>query len=362
MRPFTPALVLGLAVALLAASPLAACTSFCLDTRDGPFFATNLDLKLDEGLIFVNRRGLAKEGYQRGTTGEVARWVSRYGSVTFNLAGRELAWCGMNEAGLVVSQMALDVSVLPAPDERPPFDNSSWVQYVLDTCGSVEDLVRMEPPLRLNDRTPCHFLVADADGRCAAVEYLNGRMVCYTGERVPVKVMTNVPYAAGVAFLESGVVPDFNPGRSVQRVAAAAAEIDAFGAGPGDLAVDHALRVLTEVVVARRSFWSDLFHEPYTRWSIVFDIPRREVHFRTVDHPGVRRFALDRFDLSCEAPVRMLDVNADLEGAVETKFEPYDHDANLKLFRTFCDRWGVRLSREASASFVRLMEGFECAR
>jgi hypothetical protein len=41
-----------------------ACTSFCMDTPDGPVFGANLDLFIPgDGLVLVNRRGIAKESY-----------------------------------------------------------------------------------------------------------------------------------------------------------------------------------------------------------------------------------------------------------------------------------------------------------
>ena len=98
MRPFA---LTALCCLLVLCSPVAssrACTSFCLDTPDGPFYAMNLDLMTGEGHVFVNRRGIAKEGYRTSTTGETAKWLAKYGSVTFNLVGRELPWGGMNEA------------------------------------------------------------------------------------------------------------------------------------------------------------------------------------------------------------------------------------------------------------------------
>ncbi len=339
-----------------------ACTSFCFDTPGGPVFAVNMDLILGEGLLFTNRSGLAKEGFLRSTTGETAKWTSRYGSASFNVVGREFAWCGMNEAGLVVSQMALEVSVLPPPDERPPVDNGFWVQYVLDTCGTVEEAAGVDSLIRLQDESPCHFLVMDATGACAAIEYLGGRFVVHAGEALPVRAMANAPYADGPAYLETGRVPPFNPGDSVQRVAAAARKIEAFDPASGTSPVEYSLGVLTGTVAAPRSFWKDLFHEPYTRWSMVFDAARREVHFRTAENPRVRRFSLADFDLSCDAEVRMLDVNGEGEGEIGARFAPYDHEVDLALFRNFLDRWGVEVSREDAIGLTRFLEGFECAR
>ena len=94
----------------------------------------------------------------------------------------------------------------------------------------------------------------------------------------------------------------------------------------------------------------------------MFDLARREVHYRTQDSPEVKRVALGRFDLSCEAPLLMLDVNADLEGDVAGHFTPYDPDANLKLFREFCDRWDIDVSKEDAEGLMRFFESFECAK
>jgi len=48
--------------------------------------------------VFINRRGIAKVNFRKGINGERLKWVSKYGSATFSLLGREFAWSGMNEA------------------------------------------------------------------------------------------------------------------------------------------------------------------------------------------------------------------------------------------------------------------------
>jgi len=363
MRTVSTAALCCLLLICLQDIPSRACTSFCLDTRDGTFFATNLDLSFGDGYVFVNQRGIAKEGYLQSATGETAKWTSKYGSVTFNVVGREFAWSGMNEAGLVVSSMELRTSTLPQPDERAPLGIADWVQYVLDNCATVQETIQLDSLVRVQDTAiPNHYLVMDADGQCAAIEYLDGRFVCYTGKELPIRALANATYAAGIAFIEHGVFPAVNPGASVERVAAAADKVERFGADPDASPVDYSLRVLTETVVAPKSFWRDLFNEPYTRWNVVYDISRREVHFRTVDSPQVKRLLLGSFDLSCEAPLLMLDVNAEFEGNVERFFTPYDHDLNLKIFRDNCDRLGIEVSKEAAVELMEFFESFECAR
>lgn len=46
------------------------------------------------------------------------KWISRYGSITFNQVGRDLPFGGMNETGLVVEHMSLPQTTYPTRDNR----------------------------------------------------------------------------------------------------------------------------------------------------------------------------------------------------------------------------------------------------
>ncbi len=67
------------------------------------------------------------------------------------------------------------------------------------------------------------------------------------------------------------------------------------------------------------------------------------------------------FDLSCAAPVLMLDINALLEGNVAESFVPYDHDVNQELFQVFCGRWGIDIYASSTIELMALFESFQCA-
>jgi len=158
-----------------------ACTSFCLDNSGHAVFGTNYDNETWEGLLFVNKRGVTKTGWEAGTSGKYARWTAGYGSVTFNLAGVQMAWAGMNEAGLVISTMWLRDTYDPPPDERPPLISPLWVQYQLDTCATLEEVMANDARVRIAD-TGDHYLICDRSADCAAVEFLAGRTVFHTGD------------------------------------------------------------------------------------------------------------------------------------------------------------------------------------
>jgi len=338
--------------------PSLACTSFCFETPDGPFFAANLDLFIPaDGLVLINRRGIVKENSRQGTTGKTAKWISKYGSVTFNIAGRGFVWSGMNEAGLVISGMELKASEYPEPDERPPFDLGSWTQYVLDTCGSVQEAIQVDSRIRLvrDGSEPSHFLITDAKGNTAAIEYLDGQFVVYTGENLPVKAMSNMPYALALDAFKRGGHPwwkwSSDPGQSAERFAGTAVRMQNFDPDGGISAIAYSFTTLSKVVAAA-----------HTKWSVVYDIAKRVVWFGSVVSPKGKHLSLNAFDLSCGAPLLMLKVNTAFEGNVEGAFTPYDQEVNLKVFSTYCALAGIQVTQKDAIDLMRRYESFKCAR
>jgi len=190
------------------------CSSFCLDNGDYCVFGANQDNQIDAGMLFVNKRHVMKTAWDPSTSGEYARWISRYGSVTFVHAGYQMAWAGMNEAGLMISTMALGKTQNPAPDERPPLASSFWAQYQLDNFSTVEEVIASDAHVRIAD-TVDHYLVCDARGKCATIEFLEGEIVVHNGVTLPVQALTNSVYEDAVSYWE---VDEQNVGMLVQRV------------------------------------------------------------------------------------------------------------------------------------------------
>lgn len=126
-----------------------ACSALAVVSDGHTVFGANLDYRDHcRGQLFINPRGLRKTGLIPSTSGTVAEWVSRYASVTFNFVGYQLASAGMNERGLTMSTMALPQSVCPPPDHRPTLDSGFWMQYLLDTCASVEEVIAADAEVR----------------------------------------------------------------------------------------------------------------------------------------------------------------------------------------------------------------------
>lgn len=318
-RPFRPFLA-ALGISLALTGPVSACTTFCL--RDGGriLFGKNYDWNVGDGLLVVNQRGLAR-------TADIpddkpARWVSRYGSVTFNQYGRDFPSGGMNEAGLVIELMWMEGSRYPAPDQRPAVDVLQWIQYNLDSHATVAEVLAADPKIRVNGDVPLHYLVADRKGQVATVEFLDGRLVAHTGESLPVAALANSTYKESERFRqaqESGAAPQGN--NSLVRFARAAERVEAFDGRKGD-AVAYAFETLDQVAQGS-----------YTQWSIVYEIDRARIHFRTRSHRPVRTLSLKGLDFACGKPTRVLSLDAQVQGDVARHLVPYTRQINHDLVR-----------------------------
>ena len=334
------------------------CSSLVLHNGGATLFGANFDqARVDAGLVFVNQRGVGKTSMLAGTTGTYARWVSRYASITFNLVGFGFPWAGMNERGLVLSSMSLASTSDPRADPRPPLDSGEWIQYMLDTSATVEEVIATDAVVRII--TVDHYLVADALGNVAAVEFLGGRMVVHTGAELPAPVLTNSTYDSSVqTWLSYRRAGNSNYSRldsSLQRFCLAADRAEAFRPCDNATAVAYAFDTLQQIAGERFSIHS-------SQWSIVFDVANTRAWFRTLRHPYIRFVDLAQFDPWCTTPVQMLDIHAGPAGDVTGYFANYSHDTNLEHMRHFLEDWGIAFSELGLQWRVQRVESFPCQR
>ena len=339
-------------------SPVEHCSSFALDNGGATVFGSNYDDSYwDDGLVFVNKRGVVKTSLQAGTTGARARWVSRYASITFNLVGLGYAWAGMNERGLTLSTMSLRATRYPDPDPRPPLDSGEWMQYLLDTCATIDEVIETDAVVRI--LTVDHYLLADAHGNAAAVEFLDGRMVVHTGASMPAQVLTNTTYESSLEtwleYRRAGNTNYWGLDRSLHRFCLAADRAEAFRPCDGATAVAYAFETLDRVAGQR-------FGGGTSQWSIVFDAANARIHFRTHRYPEISVINLARFDPWCTGPVQMFDIQTGSGGDVTDVFFDYSHDFNLDRMREFLRAWGIPFTEEGLLWTVQYLESFPCQR
>jgi len=316
-------IILFAATLLVSAGSAEACTTFCLNNGKTNVYGRNYDWSVGDGAVIVNKRGLAKTAMKaKDETGVPSTWKAKYGSITFNQYGREFPQGGMNEAGLVVEILAVPGGQYPAADARPYVGKSQYRQYLLDNFSTVQEVIDSDSAIRVSGagKGPMtHLFLSDKSGASAAIEFIDGKRVIYTGDALPVKVLSNTAYADSLALWKANTIPAEDKWKSVERFNLASDSVKSFNLKPATMPVDYAFETLKKVSQGDK-----------TQWSIVYDIGNRQVFFTTFSNPKKRTIEMKEIDFSCKSPVMMVDINAG-SGNIAQSFQPYSMQANRKL-------------------------------
>jgi choloylglycine hydrolase len=292
------------------------CTTFVLRGKQHLYFGRNLDWNSEDALVIVNARNVQKTAFL--APGSVAaKWTSKYGSVTFNSSGWDLPTGGMNEAGLVVENMWLDDTGCPGPDARPAINPLQWIQYQLDTCSTVPEVLATDHNIRVEMTgfpVTVHYLVSDASGDCATIEFLNGAMVCHRGKNLPYPALANDAYEASAAYAKSHPEPagaNKQVGNeSLARFTHAASRAANFKSTTLREDLDYAFGTLDQVCQG-----------DFTVWRLVYDLTARQIHYRTRSHPEERVLDLKQLDFTPGNGVKFFDLRRATGSGGTPKFE-----------------------------------------
>lgn len=304
------------------------CTTFVLQNEGSLVFGRNLDWFSGSGLLIVNPANLEKTALV-GPEENPAMWVSKYASVTFNQVGREMPFGGINEAGLVVEIMNLGESVYPPADERPAVQACQWVQYQLDNFSSVAEVIRSDEKIRISERfAKIHFLVCDKDGNVAAIEFLDGEMMPYSGDDLPVPVLANSTYKQSLAY--SGT--DGN--NSLERFQAAANMVEAFGKKDVE-GVDYAFEILDTVRQGHGTKWSVVYD--MTRGNVYFKVfetatieGEKKMFFKPIGSAELKYIDLNKIEFDNLRAAKVVDLEVDVTGCVNPFLVDYTTEANIQ--------------------------------
>ena len=291
---------------LLISFPVLPCSTLLI-ARDGEVvFGRNYDFEIGNGLVLVNQRGLVKTSIARTRT-----WTAKYGSITFNQFGREFPMDGMNEAGLAVALMWLNETVYPPPDARPQLGVLEWIQYQLDNFGTVAEVIEHANEVRIvRGGTPLHYLIGDATGAAATIEFLDGQLVVHTGPALPTANLTNSTYESSVDYLR---------GRR------------SMPSGSGSLERFARTAMLMQRGEAALSILDQVAQPNWTRWSVAYDLARREITWKTLTSRQEKSLRLSQVNFACSEPMLMIDANTPASGNIAASLQRYTPDANLNL-------------------------------
>jgi penicillin V acylase-like amidase (Ntn superfamily) len=297
-------------VVTLVVSDSDACLTFCLQDGTNCVYGRNFDWAVDVGVVIINQRHIRKTAFVLPPEKPLS-WVSQYGSVTFNQFSRDIPVGGMNEEGLVIESL-VSTAEHPSADKRSAINELQWIQYHLDTCKTVADVIRSASAVRISKyAVSLHYFVSDPSGNSAVIEFIQGKMVHRTADRLPVKVLANTSYAHALETLPS----------QKGRFARATQMINHHDSKK--TASEYAFAVLDSVAQGA-----------FTKWQVVYDISRRQIHFRTLRNRKIRMISMEDCDFKHASEPLAYDVNGKGEGLVNKLFKTHTEDLNNALMQS----------------------------
>lgn len=332
-----------------------ACTTFFLSRNGEMVFGRNYDWITETGMVHTNLRGLQKTALDL-EGGKELNWTSKYGSISFNQYGKEFPTGGMNEKGLVVELMWLSESKFPAADERPALSVLQWIQYQLDNCSTIEEVIATDKLIRIAaNNAPQHYLIADAQGRVATIEFLNGKLKVHQGASLPYPVLANSTYEESIRSIKNAKARKDSlafTDNSLVRFQTACRMVETYKAeNTQQPIVDYAFSILDGVG-----------QQDFTKWSIVYDLKNLKIHFRTASHRDIRIIEMKNFDLSCAAEPRSFPMDTKTKGIVTERFIAYSDETNRKkLKKAFAEsRPRISIPEEAQEAMARTASSVSC--
>jgi penicillin V acylase-like amidase (Ntn superfamily) len=226
------------------------------------------------------------------------------------------------------------------------------MQYVLDTCSTVEEVVAATRNVRIVVAED-HYLVADRFGGGAVIEFLDGEMVVHSGVDLPVKVLTNNLYDESIdtwnQYQQAGNDDYSSLDSALRRFCIGADQVMSFRPTDSETAVDSAFAALESVA------------DPSTQMSIVFDTNHFRAFFKTRENREVQFVDLFDFNRGCYAPVQMLDIHTGSSGRVNDLFS----DLSIPMCMDHMERYfisvGTTVPAGLVANFHDVVETFTCS-
>jgi choloylglycine hydrolase len=319
-----------------------ACTAFLLEGGSERVVGKSYDWQMGQGLVLVNKHGVAKRALTVDLRDAPASWVSRHASVTFNQFGREFPNGGMNDAGLVVEILWLDASRYERRDARPALNELQWIQYQLDSFATVADMTAAAPGVRISPvYANVHYFACDKGGACAAFEWLGGKLRITHGARV----LTNHSHAESVAWTAAHRQPPKGMG-SLERFARTSR---AVATPPRGEVIPAAFSVLDGV------------RGGASQWNIVYDLGHLRVHFRTQANAQIRSIELAKLAGGCASPVQMLDIDTGPAGNATERLAVYSGEVNRRLVERSLRPMAQQVPAGAAQLLARYPSTLACA-
>ncbi len=297
--------------------------------------ARSMDWNEDIGTnLWIFPKGMKRNGMVGPNS---FKWTSKYGSViasAYDISSSD----GMNEKGLVANLLWLAESEYENWDQKKPgLSIAAWVQYVLDSYATVDEVVAglskeeftiITADLPGKDKlATVHLAISDKSGDSAIFEYIGGKLVIHHNKSY--QVMTNSPIFEKQLALDDywkeigGTVMLPGTNRAADRFVRASFYINAIPkTDDWHIGVASVFSVIRNCSVPYGISTPNQPNISSTRWRTVSDQKNDVYYFESTLTPNIFWVDLKNVDFSANAPVKKLNL---------TKGEIYSGDTSSKF-------------------------------
>ncbi|MCI8539006.1 MAG: linear amide C-N hydrolase [Oscillospiraceae bacterium] len=221
------------------------CTAFVVKSENSDvLFGRNFDftyapsLQLytapENGYASVSTVNLAFVGYSESNLPEGSLF-----ECFLTLAAPFLPFDGMNERGLAIALLAVPEAEAPYHPDKVTLNTTTAIRLVLDHAATVEEAIELlkQYNIYFSGDIECHYLIADASGYSAIVEFVNHEL-CVVETEAEYQIASNFIAYDGLDLGEG--FTEFERYDKVQN---------AIETNGGMLEADQAVQLLAEVGV-----------------------------------------------------------------------------------------------------------------
>jgi uncharacterized protein (DUF2141 family) len=316
------------------APAVSACSAFVYSGPEEVLLAKNFDWHFGGGYLIKNPSGVTRRALPL-FNGEPAAWTSLHGSLTFTQFGAGLPYGGINQRGLAIEMLWLDETVYPSSAPRT-IGELEWIQYQLDTRASVAEVLANVAEFSIRPvGGKIHYLLADASGDRALVEFLDGAARVHRGDERPLVCANDSLTLSELAFTKLRTTP-LKGNTSRVRYARLRLELEALQEPPSVASGWGALAKVAESGTRYR-----------TQWSAIYEISKRRVHLKP--DQAKHAFTLDAasLDYTPGSGTGFQDLLGKAVG--NDRFAPLTEAATLALLRRNLPKVGLNLQLDAIA-------------
>lgn len=323
---------------MLGSTAVWACTGITIKPKDGSvIFARTLEFAADlKSNVIIVPRGKEYVGTAPGNQPGL-RWKTKYGTVGANAFDMPVVIDGLNDQGLSVGLFYFPGFAKYQQVKAGDFNKSlaPWElgSFLIGTCADVKEAVAaahsvLVGPVVQKDMgfvPPAHYIVTDAAGNSAVLEYVNGELKVHAN---PLGVMANAPtfdwhmtnlsnyvtlsrknieridlagkeiQGLGQGSGMLGLPGDFTPpSRFVRAVAYSKTAVPVASAKEGVLQAFHILNQFDIPKGAAQGIEHGEEVYDYTLWTSAADLKNLRYYFRTFDNSRIRLVDMKSVDL-----------------------------------------------------------------